>query len=255
MGKQENTLKHSEYYQCDAGETYRRHMLKLRIVNVVFLILVWFAAILAVLALEKETNGEICYILAMLFIVLIWFARRVYGVWRIKKLNEVLVLDCDAVKMYEIITLMQRNDKKGRAHNTLALMKARCCLYIEGKWDEGLNTLNHVCFAKKVFGRELARLRLYADFFAVKGDWQNLSTVKSDIMNLSNELKQKKMDRDSYNKTLQYIRFYELLRDGREEEAGTLAGELMKLEATNVLQRKVLKSYMGELKHVSYFDC
>ncbi|MBP3457582.1 MAG: hypothetical protein J6K58_00040 [Lachnospiraceae bacterium] len=217
---------HSKYYQYDAKNAMKHYIKELRIRKGVWIVVCAFLLISLIMILLEQKRVWLFWGIYIL-IILTMFAYILGQQICFRKLMNILLLDCDPQKMFEIIAMIEQRDKQGKARNNCAMLKAQCCFYILGREEEGYTYLNKVSFKKKRLGNETRRLLLYANYYKRKKDWQNFELVKKDLLSLPQLIRHKHFEEKDYDVAVQFINLYELQRDGRTQEARTLLNKLL----------------------------
>lgn len=233
---------HSEYYYLNASEAFQLYRRKLRISKVVFIILC-----LAILAMYFADILSFGWYFVVLFSVL--FVFEIYAVNRFNVLeNKVFFQDCAPAKMFDIITRLERLDKKQKGRNTLLLEKARCCFNLAERENEGWEYLQQVNFKKKIYHTEFIRLMLSTSYYAFAKDREGFDKAKQQAFTLDQHYSVKKHWQEAYEKAKLSICLKEYLWDEKYEDAKAALEKLM--ASQNAIVDQVLFSYHLATIHV-----
>lgn len=225
--------KHSRYFNLNPEEAMQKFMKrnKLRVgIAMLFLVL-----LLCSLLLQGNTSEytffwfaiDFARIVALPVILLLYVLLQRADA---RQLQMVLYMDCDPVKMLDIITLWEKRDRNGKAKNTFLLLKAQCCKYIPERLDEGLACLQQINFTKKQLAQESIQLFLFAQYSKIRGDRESFDRVKIAIERLPALYPGNAYQKSNWEKAMQLVKLEELLWDGKVEEARTLICTLLDKE-------------------------
>lgn len=174
----------------------------------------------------------------------------------------ILMGDCDPVKMYEVYSVWEQYDKKGKGKNMFMLQKAQCCRYIPERREEGRTYLEQLDFKKKQLDVEATRLYNIAVYAKYGNDRVGFEKAKAELEQLSNQYPGNKIQKKEYERTLQIVTLQELLWDEKDAEARALLNTFLETEKTPLnkvmlhmhfarLDMKV-KDYENAKKHLDY---
>lgn len=241
--------RNSKYYNLNAQEAMKKFLKRYYIrksITVFILVVLLCFLLLQGITFEYELFrwGVVitCMIAALAIFLLYIFLQSIDA----KLLQMVLFMDCDPVKMLNIITLWEKRDKMGKAKHTFLLLKAQCCRFIPGRLEEGLAYLQQVNFMKKYLDREANRLLLFAQYSKIRGDRESFDKVKSEMEQLPDVYSGNKFRRKSWERTMRLLELEELLWDGKTGEARNRINTLLE-QAPNQIGKVRLHMLLAQL--------
>lgn len=232
---------HSTYYDYNVGEAVKRYRLKLRGIQLIYIILA-----VAVIAWNFVNGSVPLFVKCILFIFITVVYRLVYPM-QFQLLANVLFTDCDPYKFFEILTVLEGYDKGGKAKNTLLYYKAGCCAYMNNRIEEGLSYLKSVHFKKKDLAREAAILLMFANYAKLRNDRVSFDLIKKDIENLPNIIPHKENSKKQYDNTYKAFRVTELIWNQKDEEARGLIKELLQSSNISTLNKVIYNMHLARL--------
>ncbi len=243
---------HSKYYLYDAKEAFSRYLTKSKKIKWLTVAMLGCLLIGILFKIFHLNIGFSFWGMVILYWMII-VGYRVSGFIRFSELAEILTVDCDPYKYYEILSFIKQRDKKGKAKNNLMLYQAQCCIRMRGHMEEGLSYIQQVSFKKKVFNRECTRLVVSAYYYFALKDDENYKSVKHELENLPQNLKMSKRDKAVYDEAIEMLHIKELINSENIEEARPLL--LRRMEQAQLkqdlvvyhIQLATLDIHLGEL--------
>lgn len=202
MNKHETNIqeKHSIYYNCSAEEVVKKHMRKTRVTGWTSIVIL--VVLLVYILFQKLTLAT--WGVLLIEVVLYLICRSLVYI-RTIHLQNIFMLDCDPVKMYDVLVLLEQRVKKKPLH-TLCLMKAQCCRSIEGRRAEGLEYLKQVKFKKTNLSNESIRLNEFANYSFLAKDRDSFERVKKDLEQLPEMIRKYNKEKEkTYHKCMEYV--------------------------------------------------
>ncbi|MBQ9984333.1 MAG: hypothetical protein IJP29_07060 [Lachnospiraceae bacterium] len=232
MKKQESNIqeKHSIYYNCSADEVVKKHMRKTRVTGWTSIVIL--VALLVYILFQKLTLAT--WGLVLIEVIVFLICKLLVHV-RTMHLRDIFVFDCDPIKFYDVMDVLEKKVKKQRAKSTIFLYKAQCCRCIKERETEGLEYLKKVKFKKLTMQAESIRLNEFANYSVLNKDRPSFDAVKKDLEKLPNRIhKQYKTEKQLYQQVMNYVTLHELMWDERNTEARELANHLLDQQTTTL---------------------
>ncbi len=233
----------SQYYQYGVDETVKRYRTKLHINTYIF-VLFAVAGLVWIFIHGVHDFGALCC--EYLFIICLLVIYQVTYYAHFPRLTQILMRDCDPYKFYEVLSRLDKYDRRGKAKNTLLFYKAVCCFYMNEHTEEGLSYLKSIHFKKKVLPREARVLLLFSSYARLKGDRESFDLVKKDLESLPHIISHRKMQKKEYDETYMFFQAAELIWDGGHEKAYKLINELLSRKIS-MLNRVSLNMHLARL--------
>lgn len=222
--------KHSIYYKYDAKTCVRLHYVFFILIDLIF-----GAGIMAALVILKNW-------LAFLVILVCWTPlRRIPGIM----LGSVLYSDCDAVKMKDILYMIENKVKVEKARGIFRMLRVQATSFIDGCEQESFELLQTCGKYEKSAGYELFYLSLYMRHYSVTEDWENYGQVKVQINDLLATQKISKKNRIAYERYIKENEAREKILGGKFQEARDLYYKLLDDKKSNRLNRVIIHGWLG----------
>ena len=233
--------KHSIYYNDIAQEVIKKFIKKRKRVRN---ILLFIMAVNILIYLFCTGKNVILFLVVCFFIVLISKISRFAST---NSLTDILMVDCDPVKMYEVANYLETIQKKESGRNLIYLVKAQSCRYIKGKLDEGFECLKRVNYKKKKISREANILNEFLNYAYEKKDRELFYIMADNLKRLPSLFpKCNNFEKDFYDKIMLYLRWKEVLWDGTNEEIRRLANEMSTIK-NDMLNQIMLHMHLAEI--------
>ncbi len=229
--------KHSRYYKYDAETCVKMHYGFLYLIALIFgggLIAAWVLMIL---------EGWSAYIMILLWCLLYFMVRYVPGIF----LGGVLYTDCDAVKMKDILFMIENKVKIKKAKIIWRMLRVQATSFISGCEQESFELLQTCNGYKKTFRNDMFCLSLYMRHYSAAEEWENYQAEKEKLEKLISIYKPSKKNRMAYDQYRKGIEAKEKIRIGKFEEARSLYGELLASKSCNILNRVLIHEQLADL--------
>ena len=148
---------HSKYYLYDAKEAFSRYLTKSKKIKWLTVAMLGCLLIGILFKIFHLNIGFSFWGMVILYWMII-VGYRVSGFIRFSELAEILTVDCDPYKYYEILSFIKQRDKKGKAKNNLMLYQAQCCIRMRGHMEEGLSYIQQVSFRRRYLNDEMYQI-------------------------------------------------------------------------------------------------
>ena len=181
----------SVYYDKSAEHIIRQYCRKLRIRNILAMLLVCVDAIMFYCIMEMaghRLGGILILPIYLLSLYLLWIGVRFFNYMVFMGLSKILYYDCDPAKYQEVLNGLLVLDKRGRARAAISLELAAAAL-AQGKGEEGASYLEQATFKKVVLFRELKKLGCYADYLDLHDDFIGLHRIEEELYELKANVK------------------------------------------------------------------
>lgn len=196
---------HSKYYNDDVQAIVKKYNFKSK---GIFSIYLFISAIYVIsmipIAIYMSSSTFFC-------LFLLWFLFRTVCMYIYRSqflhIMKIFYLDCDAEKLYEVLSLLEARNKRKNNANTFLLYKAHACCYIPGRNEEGLSLIKQVHFKKKTAANEQSLLFVSSHYAKMTHDKAWFAQIKNDMKNLKGGSTRQK------ERFLQLIRLTELTWD------------------------------------------
>lgn len=242
--------KHGLYYRYDAEAVAKNFRFVGTLANGILFVTVFVMIIRIFVDIASDAfDLSLCLLRLLIAVMTYSIYRDVARIVHTQILN-IIYMDCDPEKMLKYDTIRERRVKKEDARMALLLRKAQVCLYLNGRYEEGLGYLKQVHFTKKEFMLELSLLSCHGYYAYERQDREKFEQVKQEMKRLPTLMKCNETQMKLYKRQMEFMRMRELLLDGKKEEAKVLINNLLSWEMTEAgseLNRVILHMHLAEL--------
>ncbi len=238
--------KHSIYYKYSAKTCVRLHY-GIWILNDLFF---GVGAIVALWISMFRESGPAFLFSLFLFFCYYFILRRI----PIVVLQRVIYGDCDAVKMKDIIFIIENKVKVEHAKNIWRMLRVQALSFIGGCEQESFELLQTCKGYKKNIGNQLFHLSLYMRHYAVTEQWEDYQKVKEKMKNLFSTQKLSKKNKIMYEQYIKASEASEKFRAGEFEEARNMYQRLLDAGKSNMLNKVTIHQMLAatDIKEEKY---
>lgn len=219
--------KHSIFYKYDANTCVKLYYGFLMAIGLIF-----GGGAIAAILISMPVENDLGFLAALVLFLIYMILHRL----PLTFLFGVLFTDCDAVKMRDIIFIIENKVKVEKAKVTWRSFRAMAVSFIRGCERESFELLQ-ACQAYHKTDRNEFYLIMYERHYSVTEDWENYQAVKEKRENLYRMRRKSKKARASYEKSRKADEAYEKFRSGEFGKARKLYEEL--LDAGDSMLNKV----------------
>lgn len=231
--------KHSIYYKYDAKTCVGLHYGLLILIALIF-----GGGTIAALWVSMIWESDLAFLFALiLFFCYYFILRRIPTIM----LQGILYRECDAIKMKDIIFIIENKVKVEQAKIIWRMLRVQAVSFIQGCEQESFELLQTCKEHKKTIGNELFYLSLYIRHYSVTEEWENYQAAKAKIENLLMGQKPSKKNRLAYERYMKGNEAGEKCRAGKFEEARKLYQELLDEKKSNMLIRVTIHERLAAI--------
>ncbi len=231
--------KHSIYYKYNAKTCERLHY-GILILNA----LIWGGVIIGALWVSMIWESDLAFLFALVMFFCYYFIfRRI----PITMLQGVLYRDCDAVKMKDIIFIIENKVKVEQAKVIWRMLRVQALSFIGGCEQESFELLQTCKGYKKNIGYELLYLSLHMNHYAVTEQWDDYQKVKEKMKNLLSKQKPSKKNKLIYERYMKNMEAREKFYAGEFEEARNFYQELLNAGKCNMLNQVTIHGMLAAI--------
>ena len=231
--------KHSIYYKYDAETCVRLHH-----GLIILIALIFGGGSVAALWISMFPGREPALIIALLLFFCYYFILRRIP---IVMLQGVLHRDCDAVKMKDIIFIIENKVKVEHAKIIWRMLRVQALSFIGGCEQESFELLQTCKGYKKNMGNEMFCLSLHMRHYLVTEQWENYEKVKEKAENLYKTQKLSKKNKLMYEQYMKGSVAREKFSAGEFEEARNLYQGLLDTGKSNMLNMVTIHSMLAAM--------
>lgn len=162
-------------------------------------------------------------------------------------LGGVLYTDCDAVKMKNILFMIENRVKVEQAKIAWRLLRVQAASFIQGCEQESFELLQTCKDYKKPAGYELFCLSLYVRHYSLTEEWEKYEETKEKLYNLIMIQKPSSKNRLVYERYMKGNEAGEKCRAGEFEEARSLYQEMLNEKKSNMLIRVIVHERLAAI--------
>lgn len=231
---------HSVYYEMNSEQAYKRFN-GLEILATVLYMLAGVGLIVWILL-----KGEV--ILPLLIMIVLRFSIRWVSARLEKGLQEILLKDCDPVKLLEIYNHLEQKRSKMKRNSMYLAMKAQCCFYRKENWEEGARYLQAIQFKKKTTMHELIRVNLYCTYYSISRQWDGMCQIKQEIDAMQGQLKMNGFQKKIFKRIQDDCESKLLIHDEKFPEARAVVLDLLKENGNLMLNQVILRLRLAKVE-------
>lgn len=246
--------KHSIYYKCSAKTCVRLHYGFLIMSYLIFVIFLVIGSLFFSIFFEENLAELLPFSVlfednpAILF-MLLWFFCYYFILLRIPTvlLLDVLYRDCDAVKMKNILFIIENKGKAKSVKVVGRMLRVQALSYIRGREQDSFELLQTCKEYKMNKDDEMFYLSLHLQHYAVTEQWEDYQKVKEKMKNLFSTQKFSKKNKLMWERYMKGSEAGEKLRTGGFEEARNLFQKLLDDGKNNMLDQVIIHGMMAAM--------
>lgn len=217
--------RHSIYYAYTAEEAYRKWKRNLLRFNGCMCGISVIMLVIYIVLLNGDRKESI---LVLLLAMIPAFFMRVNAGLNAFRLQEILSLDCDPVKLLQFVGYGEKLGRNKKRKNEPNFTKIQCCRHISGRIEEGFAMLKEYKSPKLTWGHEIFRLNERMNYAFAMKDRDAFGRAKDEFIQLPDRIRRHKKTEDNlYHQAMEMVQLKELFWDERNEEAREQANKLL----------------------------
>lgn len=230
--------KHSIYYKYDAKTCVRLHYGFLILNGLVF-----GGGTVAALWISMFRESRLYSMIALFCFLIYMILRHVPSAI----LGGVLYTDCDAVKMRDILFMIENRVKVEQAKIAWRLLRVQAVSLIQGCEQESFELLQTCKGYKKTAAYEWFSLSLYVRHYSLTEEWEKYEETKEKLYNMIAAQKPSSKRRLAYERYMKGNEAGKKRREGKFEEARGLYQELLDEKKSNMLIRVTVHERLASM--------